>query len=603
MRRPFVLAAEFAACLALAVTVTWPLAARGGNSLPLGGESVATVPLLNVWTVWWNADRLRSGLASYWDAPIFHPARGAFAFSEAQPVTGIVAPVTWLGGPVLAYNVYLLASLALNGWTTLALLRRLDVGPWAARGGAALMIVLPFVHWQSGVLQLVPLWGVLWTVLELQRLGMKDEGSGMSDESVSARSAARETSPTSTHSGSFIAHLSSLIPHRSSFIAGLRLGVAFGVTYLACNHYGLFLSVLLTVSGAWLLGRRLRERKAWAALALAAGVAATLTAPVVAVQWAAIVRDHGWRRESPLVLTLSAAARDYATPVVRRWPWLPTLADPERAQTWRLSPGAGCGVLAAAGALWGLRRPGRRGWTAFCVSLVAAAFVLSLGARVSVGGHALYDGLVAVWPGFAQVRSPFRFAVFVQLGTVLLAGAGIQAVHDLVSKVCRRRSVCVLAALVPGAAGLYENWPAPARLYDVPRASAPEHWALWLREHTPPESVLACLPLPTDSTVEDYLSETLWMRWQILHQRPIVNGYSGFFPAEYWQLRDDLREFPSDTSLDQLEAHDVTHCVIDGAALSPDQWDTLGSFEDRLKRLYFDEPRGVAVYELLRHAP
>ena len=43
--------------------------------------------------------------------------------------------------------MYLLASLTLNGWTTLVLLRRCGLGRCAAWCGGTLMIVLPFVHW------------------------------------------------------------------------------------------------------------------------------------------------------------------------------------------------------------------------------------------------------------------------------------------------------------------------------------------------------------------------------------------------------------------------------------------------------------------------
>ena len=38
---------------------------------------------------------------------------------------------------------------------------------------------------------------------------------------------------------------------------------------------------------------------------------------------------------------------------------------------------------------------------------------------------------------------------------------------------------------------------------------------------------------------------------------------------------------------------------IDGAALSQDQWDSLGSFEDRLRQVHLDEERQIALYELL----
>jgi hypothetical protein len=43
--------------LLLAVASTWPLASQIDAAIPTGRERVATVPLFNLWTVWWNADR------------------------------------------------------------------------------------------------------------------------------------------------------------------------------------------------------------------------------------------------------------------------------------------------------------------------------------------------------------------------------------------------------------------------------------------------------------------------------------------------------------------------------------------------------------------
>ena len=73
-----------------ALTLSFVVWGMGLNQFDMGGSSqVATVPLFNLWTIWWNADRLRHGLKDYWDAPIFYPERDTFAFSEPQPTTMI----------------------------------------------------------------------------------------------------------------------------------------------------------------------------------------------------------------------------------------------------------------------------------------------------------------------------------------------------------------------------------------------------------------------------------------------------------------------------------------------------------------------------------
>jgi hypothetical protein len=84
------------------VATTWPLALHLGSDLPIDlGDS-----LLNCWTLSWGADHVLSmlhghfdGFRGYWQAPIFHPAPFALAYSEhlfAQAVQ--IAPLyalTW----------------------------------------------------------------------------------------------------------------------------------------------------------------------------------------------------------------------------------------------------------------------------------------------------------------------------------------------------------------------------------------------------------------------------------------------------------------------------------------------------------------------------
>jgi len=90
------------ACLAYAVgalVATWPLPLHLAPRVPTGTEPTATVPLFNLWSLRWNADRLAHLYAGYWQAPIFHPARGTFASSEPEPLSGLAfAPIHWLTG-------------------------------------------------------------------------------------------------------------------------------------------------------------------------------------------------------------------------------------------------------------------------------------------------------------------------------------------------------------------------------------------------------------------------------------------------------------------------------------------------------------------------
>ena len=45
------------------------------------------------------------------------------------------------------------------------------------------------------------------------------------------------------------------------------------------------------------------------------------------------------------------------------------------------------------------------------------------------------------------------------------------------------------------------------------------------------------------------METTQWMFWQMRHRRPMVNGYSGFFPRRFRELKAALEHFPDARSL------------------------------------------------------
>ena len=563
-------AAELAVYFVLAVVSTWPLGRFVASALPLGTESAATVPLLNVWTVWWNADRAGHLYRGYWDAPIFAPTPGIFAFSEPMPTTVVVAPLVWLGGHrILAYNVFLLAALAISGWSTFYLLRGIRFRWLVCALGGGLVEMLSLVHSELGVLQMVPLCGIVWTIHALYRFG-----------------------------------------RCPGWKRSLLLGAAFAVTYLTCAYYGLFLSLVLLAGGGRLLGKRLRRGRTWGLLLVSAGVASLLIAPVVAAQLR-IIRTHDLRRDRDWVMRLAASPKDY---VVTPWPqrWEPAgLAELRPQRYFRLGPGwlkIGLAVVGLAAGLWWRRY---RAWTAFCLTMLVAAFLLSLGPKLAVGGWSPYALLMDWYPGMAQARNVYRFAVFVQLAVVLLAALGLQAMltccrpervgrianpsygSGLLTRVrARPRSVLGWTATIGvGLLAMAEVLPAPQKLFPVPRVQEQHQWIDWLTSQTPADSVIACIPFPQGTTVAAYEETAVWMYWGTYHHRRLVNGYSGFFPASFLQTKAAMRDFPSTAALQRLQDLDVGYCVIRRPALPGDS--AIGK---RLELLFSDDTAQVDVY-------
>jgi hypothetical protein len=54
-------------------------------------------------------------------------------------------------------------------------------------------------------------------------------------------------------------------------------------------------------------------------------------------------------------------------------------------------------------------------------------------------------------------------------------------------------------------------------------------WTTWLRAQ-PETTVVAHIPFPAETHVAAYTPETMRMIAQIDHHKPLVNGYSGYFP-------------------------------------------------------------------------
>ncbi len=114
----------------LAVGVmSWPLVAD------LAGRGVMDRPdgRLNAWILAWDVHALLHDPARLFQAPIFHPLPDALAFSENLLLPAILAaPAVLLGGPVLGYNLVLIASLVLSGLGAQLLVRRASGDRWAA---------------------------------------------------------------------------------------------------------------------------------------------------------------------------------------------------------------------------------------------------------------------------------------------------------------------------------------------------------------------------------------------------------------------------------------------------------------------------------------
>lgn len=545
--------------LAGVVAVTWPLAMRTSTELPQGTEPVATVPLFNAWTIWWNCYQSTEGFESYWTAPIFAPTEGTFAFSEMQPTTVVVAPV-WIASRDLAltYNAYLFLSLWLNAVLGYWFCRRVGISAPAAFAGGALVLCLPFVHWQIGVLQLVPLWPTLWLWGELVEFAN---------------------------------------PERAT--SRWRIGLAFATVYLTCHHYGLFLALLLALCTFVLVPfGHIRKQRFWLILFSNGLVAALLLSPVVWTQLH-FLRDIDTERDLELVTRLSAHLGDYTT--TRPGSWFASVhrALPNRVAGWTMSAGYFVWGMAAVGLIGGLFERRRRRIVLFLGLIIVLGAILSMGPRFQPGGFSVYERVIVRIPGFAEVRNIFRYAVFVQLAAALLSAAALNLLVRLGGALRLHPRWAVIAVLALMSAAAAETWPRSQKFARFPDLQKHEKWIDWLKTETDPQAMVAMVPFSRGGSASEYLLTTKGMIMATEHRRRLVNGYSGYFPQSYVDLRVQADNFPEPAAIDAISNSGARYLVdLRRSELVSEEIDWGKVVSVSFDMVFYDSETEVAIYEI-----
>lgn len=489
------------------LALTWPLAMHITESIPSGSEQSPTVPLFNLWTLGWNTNQIQLGYREYWNAPIFYPVQDTFAFSEPQPLSGLLAFPIWFISPALAYNAVLLLFLLLNGVVVYAFLRRRGFAFRASLLGGLLALSLPFLTQERGVLHLLPVFGVILAI---------DGLWSMTD------------SP--------------------SWQAGLRLGLGVAITFLVSEQYALFLGLLMIPAIPFLLPRII-SRQFWLAAGLAVAVSAVLILPVAIPQMKALER-MGFTRGADTIAVGSAQPADYLRPASSTWQgrWFPFTLEGNQ----RLFPGAMLFLFALAGIITGLHQKRHRKWTIFLVVSALLAFLISLGLNLEIGYWQPYELLREFVPGFSNLRSPFRIGYFVQIYLLLLATLAL----DWPEKRQYRIITLILFGLL-----LLEMIPRPARLTQVPPAIRTENLV----------GPAIFLPFPEDRATVAYADTASWMVSTLPRSIPLLNGYSGYFPSLHSQLKMLLVDFPTPGSMAALRALGVRTILIHQDWMDDDQ--------------------------------
>ena len=455
--------------------------------------------MLNEWTIAWVAHQAPRDPLRLFDANIFYPERDTLAYSESMIVqSAMAAPFLWLGASPV---------LAYN----LVLLAGFALTAWAS--------TLVVARWTGD-----------WTIAIL----------------------------AGTFAG-FNAHTISRVPHlqaqHGEFLAlsllaldvllreprvghALKLAGWFVLQALTSVYLLVFTAFALTAAALVRPRAWLGSIKAIAMIGLAAATAGLVLSPFLLPYWR-VSQEQGLVRSLEDAVLYSAAWTDYFTTAGRLhyslWSYRVASFTP-------LFPGLAAMTLAGfalySGAAWSDER------ARMCVAMIVCGLVLSFGP--SAPG---YSALYQVVPLLRAVRAPVRFGYLVVIGIALLAAFGAVEVKRRLppGRWTKVAAVLLLLAVIePMAAPLgFQPFTGVPAIYDTLAAEE--------------QAVIAEMPFPPSRII---FMNARYMLNSTRHFKPLLNGYSGFVPASYYQHYDAVGSFPAEESIAALERLGVTHLVV-----------------------------------------
>jgi len=526
--------------LLLAVLSIYPLSLHPTKLVPDNADALEVA-----WRVAWVGHQLPRDPTNLLRANIFFPEPRALVYGDPMVGLGLLAlPFYALtGNDVLTFNLLFILTLSLSG-LTMFLLAREVTGSAAAALLAGEIFAFTTANYDSAArLQIV---SSQWTPLALFFL---------------------------------VRFLKRLRP-----LDGVGFGLAFAFQGLACSYYKLFFATLLVLSFPFffiaLPPPRMR-RELWIGLLLAAVLAGALLVPLDLPQYRQLqkISAHHELREGTQGGYLQAMSQNwvYGSIFGKRG-----VSYDERYFT-GLLPLALTGFGLALSLPWCRRllgldaSPASGDFIVPFVVLGAMAFLLGCGREIRLPwGHLRgpFQILHALVPGYAQIRVPSRFAMFVRLAMALLSAYGLSVLFPFFRP--RRTSVvaALLALLLP-----LEHLSTPLPTWPISSGREIPEAYRWLASQKG-AAILEYPPNPPRLRRE----ESFWMHFSTAHWLPMVNGYTTFYPPFFNFLYDRLLEdLPGDRSLRLLRALGVEYVVFHPQHRGhPEGDDAVDRFERRM---------------------
>lgn len=456
----------------------------------------------NMWRLSWISHALATSPTHLLDGNIFYPEPRTLTFSDAVLVESLFAtPLLWAGVPiVLVHNIVLLAGIVLSAAGIFMLVWRLT---GSAAAGITAGIVFSFVPYRFDHYMHLELQWTVWIPWAFWALHK-------TFETGSRRHA-------------------------------LLLGVFVTLQFMSSIYYGMFLVFLLALCVVVLLCA-IPASDAWSrvrSLGIAAATAALLTAPYL-LPYVTTRHDVGPRPQGQVAM-FSARPSSYRIATNTNLLYGQRSASSGRPER-RLFPGVAPLLLAIVGLL--LYPPSKE--AIMYVIALAAAFEMSFGLKSYI-----FDFLYQHVPPFNGLRAPARIGIFVIFFLAILAAYG----HAALERALGRRARNLLAGFI-AAVLLLEYWVAPLPLVAYPTAAPPLY--VWLAKQ--PVGLVAEFPMPQLNVLAG--QEPRFQYMSTFHWMPLINGYSGYYPASYIYRLERLIDMPAITARDALLAEHVRYVIV-----------------------------------------
>ena len=600
----------------LAVVMTWPLTRDLGTWIAWDMGD----PAFNAWVIMWTGGQLLrtlggdfSAIHDFWNGNIFYPETLTIAYSEHLTPQMLQALPIWTatGNIVLAYNVVFLLTYILSGVAMYYFVRDLTKRPAAAFLAGVAFAFAPYRISQSSHVQVLSSYWMPFVLLGFRRFFETRRTRPL----AGAAAALTLQNLSCGYLMLFFAPFALVYPLYEIWQRRLwrdwRVWRSLGVAALAvaiCTWP--FVSPYLELRKGGDVGVRSFEEL----MQFSADTHAFATASGFSRLWGAsgfrllaYPRGEGEGFPGFTILILAAAACVWGAR--RAWRASDLARDRRWVQIAAIVVG-GLLVIDLAGLLVLLMRGNlpfkvagrafrnttplivaaavlpvllfaivpacRRAWRAlydsgaigFWAIAAAISAFLALGPRIQVAGQILGPGPYAwLWghvPGFDGIRAPARFLMLVSLFLAVLAGLGVAA---LLSKWPRAKWYIVSVAL---AGMLADSWvvPMPTNVRLAPRFYELTPRRLLMGDEISPiyqfvkaaPGKMVLIEFPFGEPAYEILA-TFYAGY---HRKPIVNGYSGFFPEGYLRRATFLKYIPFDfdAATKALSTIGATHALV-----------------------------------------